>query len=173
MKLLAPTSAFIGVLAVAGGISLAHQQAPPASPSPAAALPSAEASSGSPLSLQVTSPVGLKVSTPPSNANPTVSAPAAIEIANQNGIRPDVQTTIKPVARLVIASTTFNQGADLTDALSNSLVWDVDYPDAPQEIHSPVDGPSKITGDPCDLHVLVNAITGVVIEGFQTGCSVH
>ncbi|MCW2792901.1 MAG: hypothetical protein JWO76_1999 [Nocardioides sp.] len=108
---------------------------------------------------------------PAPSAKPAIDMATAIKAAVEDAIRPDVQSVTRPVATLALMSKNLN--APVGDLVSNEvkdlLVWDVAYPDAPQEIRGPSDAEPAMA-PPCDLHVLVNATTGNVLEGFQVGC---
>lgn len=113
--------------------------------------------------------VGVTVKEPPSDTKPAVTGAEAIAAVAADGLRPDIQESAAPVARLV----TYRKHLGDTKLDVDVLVWDVVFADAPQADHG---GPAGIERDetplPCDLHVIVDATTGQVIEGFQTGCTV-
>lgn len=70
-------------------------------------------------------------------------------------MRPDVQASIKPVVTLA--------------RYRDILVWDVTFPDARVQVYGPIGRDSTHDDEipPCDLHVIVNATTAEIIEGFQ------
>lgn len=93
-----------------------------------------------------------------------------------DGLRPDVQSAITPEVSLRSFTNSLlgrtSPAADEEPLYVDTLVWDVVYPLAPQIVHGPVDlDRSKLDPPPCDLHVIVDAMTGAIIEGFQANCS--
>jgi len=121
--------------------------------------------------------LGTTLQSAPADATPSIGAGAAVEAARADGVRPDAQESIKPVVRLVSMETYIpdpqsESGAPAkTVAPPEVLAWDVTYPDAPQVLHGPMGRPA-MKAAPCDLHVMVDANTGHVIESFQADCRV-
>jgi hypothetical protein len=120
--------------------------------------------------------MGVTLEPPPFGASPVIDARAALAAVREDGMQPEIQQTIDPIVRL--ASFT-NPILGQTGGppfgppkYADVLVWDVVYPDAPVELHGPV-GSSNLKPDPCDLHVIVDATTAKIIEGFQASCHVN
>lgn len=122
--------------------------------------------------------VGATLVAPPPGTNASITSADAIASVRADGMRSDIQNSIKPIASLAIfdnsALSAYDRDATPpSNIFKDLLVWDVVFPDAPQELHAPVGvDTSGIEPLPCDLHVIVNARTGEVVEGFQVGCSV-
>ena len=119
-------------------------------------------------------PVEGAVLTPVANGTPSrIDAAAATAAAATDGIRFDVQSTIKPVVTLKnFTNTLLGQSGEPPfgpPKYLDVLVWDVKFPDAPVQVYGPIgrDASHDDEISPCDLHVIVDATTAAVIEGFQ------
>lgn len=110
--------------------------------------------------------MGVSFSPAPDGVVPQFSSAQALKIVAEDGIRSDVQALITPVAKLRVYAKTM--GGERY--AQNLLVWDVVFPAAMQQYHGPMDR-KPIQPVPCDLHVVVDANRGVVLEGFQVGCA--
>jgi len=131
------------------------------------AHPAATGAEPQPTASQTFPAVGVVLTTGGNIAH-ALSAADAIKAAADDGMRQDVQSTVAPVASLEMYT------KSLGGAVPVSIpVWDVVYPNAPQQVYGPKDSDKPISAPPCDLHVIVNATTGAVIEGFQSGCSLQ
>lgn len=170
----------VGALAVAGvvvtvGITTGHPSSSALGATHAAAPSAAGHGSGEAASSSTeTFPaVGASLTRAAAAATPGVSGAAAIAAVAKDGVRGDIQATIKPIATLdelttsALGPTSAGKAGPLG---ADRLVWDVNFPDAPQRVYGPIGGP-EIKPEPCDFHVLVDARTGDVLEAFQAGCA--
>jgi hypothetical protein len=118
--------------------------------------------------------VGAQIAAPPVGAVPAISSQDAINIVRADGIRSDVQAAIDPIVKLGSFTNTILGQSDAASLgppkYLNTLVWDVTFPNAPQRIYGGFGQTASAVPDPCDLHVIVDAMTGDVIEGFQASC---
>ena len=113
--------------------------------------------------------VGVATTSAPSTASPAVSQREALAAVRADGMGnglPDPTMTLKSFTK---SEPMLATGKRMTGA----LVWDVVFVDAPLAVHTPshYSGPS-IEPVPCDLHVIVDAESAEVLEGFQAGCVV-
>lgn len=116
--------------------------------------------------------VGVTLDPAPGDAQPKVSLEEAVAAAKADGIRPDAQEAVKPVGALsLLSKSMLGSEGNGTEGVRDQLVWDINYQDAPPAIRGPVDAPEMDVA-PCDLHILVDANTGEVLEGFQVDCQV-
>lgn len=116
---------------------------------------------------------GVVLAPVPNGTAATIRAALAVSAAAADGIRPDVQSSITPIATLkTFTNSVLGQSAAPPfgpPKYKDILVWDVRFPSAPVQLHGPINRDTSHDADlpPCDLHVIVDATTAAVIEGFQ------
>lgn len=119
---------------------------------------------------QVFEAVGNSLVQAPDSMEPAVGPEEAVRAALEDGLRLDVQEAISPRVTLAVLTKDAMGQTGGEPQMSERLVWDLAFLDAPASIHGPMDADLPEVS-PCDLHILVDAVTGVVIEGYQLGCS--
>ena len=115
--------------------------------------------------------VGVVLRPAPQSASPAVSKSQALEAIRADGLGNNLQAPRATLKLLTKALPSFATG----EPIDNALAWDVVFPNAPSRVHQPnyrSGSQAQVEGAPCDLHVIVDAQTGVVLEGFQVDCRI-
>lgn len=114
--------------------------------------------------------VGVTLSAPSQDASPPVSPDAALRAVSKDGLGGSAEPSSITLA-IADKKLPSADGSSNKLNMSRQLVWHVIFRDAPSEVRRPVGQASDSAAPPCDLHVLVNADTGEVLEGFQVDCA--